>query len=66
MWRERSGTKMTSRSKSTFLVFQVQEETVVRFYRLLVDYGKDSIDRLDQREKQLMEMQRKQQAELIR
>lgn len=47
-------------------MFQVQEETVVRFYRLLVDYGKDSIDRLDQREKQLMEMQRKQQAELIR
>jgi len=45
---------------------KVQEETVVRFYRLLVDYGKDSIDRLDQREKQLMEMQRKQQAELIR
>ena len=47
-------------------VLQVQEDTVVRFYRLLVDYGKDSIDRLDQRERQLIEMQKKQQAELIR
>jgi len=45
---------------------KVQEDTVVRFYQLLVDYGKDSIDRLDQRERQLMEMQRRQQAELIR
>jgi len=45
---------------------KVQEDTVVRFYRLLVDYGKDSIDRLDQRERQLIEMQKKQQAELIR
>ena len=48
------------------MVFQVQEDTVVRFYTLLVDYGKDSIDRLDQRERQLMEMKRRQQAELIR
>ena len=48
------------------LAVQVQEETVVRFYQLLVDYGKDSIDRLDQRERQLMEMQRRAQAELIR
>ena len=39
---------------------------MVRFHQLLVDYGKDSIDRLDQRERQLMEMQRRQQAELIR
>jgi len=45
---------------------KVQEDTVVRFHQLLVDYGKDSIDRLDQRERQLMEMQRRQQAELIR
>ena len=45
---------------------KVQEETVVRFYQLLSDYGKDSIDRLEQRDKQLMEMQRKAQAELIR
>lgn len=45
---------------------KVQEDTVVRFYTLLVDYGKDSIDRLDQRERQLMEMKRRQQAELIR
>ena len=45
---------------------KVQEETVVRFYQLLTDYGKDSIDRLEQRDKQLMEMQRKAQAELIR
>jgi len=45
---------------------KVQEETVVRFFTLLSDYGKDSVDKLDQREKQLLEMQRKQQAELIR
>ena len=45
---------------------KVQEETVVRFFTLLSDYGKESIDRLEQRDKQLMEMQRKAQAELIR
>ena len=45
---------------------KVQEETVVRFYQLLIDYGKESIDSLDQREKQLMENQRRAQAELIR
>eukprot|EP00092_Neocalanus_flemingeri_P024412 GFUD01026468.1.p1 GENE.GFUD01026468.1~~GFUD01026468.1.p1 ORF type:complete len:1011 (+),score=220.73 GFUD01026468.1:495-3527(+) len=45
---------------------KVQEQTVERFYQLLSDYGKESIDRLDQRERQLMETQRKQQAELIR
>jgi len=45
---------------------KVQEETVVRFYTLLVDYGKDSVDKLDQREKQLLEMQKKQQSELMR
>jgi len=45
---------------------KVQEETVVRFYTLLADYGKDSVDKLDQREKQLIEMQKRQQAELMR
>jgi len=45
---------------------KVQEETVVRFYQLLLDYGKESIDSLDQRDRQLCEMQRKAQAELIR
>jgi hypothetical protein len=45
---------------------KVQEETVVRFYTLLVDYGKDSVDKLDQREKQLLEMQKKQQSEMMR
>ena len=37
-----------------------------RFYTLLADYGKDSVDKLDQREKQLIEMQKRQQAELMR
>ena len=45
---------------------KVQEETVVRFYTLLMDYGKESIDSLDQRDKQLMESQRRAQAALIR
>ena len=39
---------------------------LVRFYQLLLDYGKESIDSLDQRDRQLCEMQRKAQAELIR
>ena len=38
----------------------------LRFYTLLADYGKDSVDKLDQREKQLIEMQKRQQAELMR
>ena len=71
MRRQRPGSverKVTwsSKEKNTNIILQVQEDTVVRFYQLLVDYGKDSIDRLDQRERQLMEMQRRQQAELIR
>ena len=37
-----------------------------RFYQLLADYGKGSVDKLDQREKQLIEMQKRQQAELMR
>ena len=45
---------------------KVQEETVVRFYQLLVDYGKESIDSLEKMDKQLMESQRRAQAELIR
>ena len=45
---------------------KVQEETVVRFYTLLADYGKESVDKLDQREKQLIQMQKLQQAELMR
>ena len=45
---------------------KVQEETVVRFYQLLLDYGKESIDSLEQMDKQLMESQRRAQAELIR
>lgn len=45
---------------------KVQEETVQRFYTLLVDYGKDGVDKLDQREKQLLEMQKRQQAEMMR
>ena len=43
---------------------KVHEETVMKFFSLLQDYGKDSVDK-DQREKQLLDMQRKQQAELI-
>lgn len=39
---------------------------IQRFYTLLADYGKDSVDKLDQREKQLIEMQKRQQAELMR
>jgi len=45
---------------------KVQEETVVRFYTLLQDYGKTSVDKLEEREKQLLEVQKRQQAELIR
>jgi len=45
---------------------KVQEETVVRFYNLLQDYGKSSVEKLEEREKQLIELQKKQQAELIR
>ena len=45
---------------------KVQEETVVRFYQLLLDYGKESIDSLEKMDKQLMESQRRAQAELIR
>ena len=32
----------------------------------MADYGKGSVDKLDQREKQLIEMQKRQQAELMR
>ena len=33
---------------------KVQEETVVRFYQLLMDYGKESIDSLHVRDKQVL------------
>ena len=58
--------RIMRRQRSGSVERKVQEETVVRFYTLLSDYGKESIDRLEQRDKQLMEMQRKAQAELIR
>ena len=39
---------------------------MVKFWTLLKDYGKDSVERLEEREKQLAEMQRRQQVELLR
>ncbi|XP_023324300.1 dual specificity protein phosphatase 23 [Eurytemora carolleeae] len=45
---------------------KVQEETVVRFFTLLQDYGKSSLENLEKREKDLLEKEKRQQAELIR
>ena len=45
---------------------QVQEETVIKFYDLLRDYGKSSVEKLEQREKELLETRKRQQSELLR
>ena len=58
--------RITRRQRPGSVERKVQEETVVRFYQLLLDYGKESIDSLEQMDKQLMESQRRAQAELIR
>lgn len=45
---------------------KIQEETVIKFWTLIQDYGKSSLDKLEEREKQLMEQQKRQQSELLR